>query len=88
MLSGWISLKFNSLVKSIRTESLPNNRFFNSTKFKALADDKSNTCIIKMIPVFNKIKNIVGKVENTGLQQYLLFPQGIQKGVITFYCVK
>ena len=45
--------------------SLPNDDFFDWTKFKTLTED--NFIIAKiMISVFGRVENIVGKGENTG----------------------
>ena len=52
--------------------------FLDWMKFKAFADDKSNSAKI-MISVFNRVENIVGKGENAGYQHFLLFPQCFHK---------
>ena len=57
--------------------SLPNDIFFDRTKFKAFADDQLNIAKI-IISVFDKIEHIVGKGENAGYQHFLLFPQSFQ----------
>ena len=48
------------------------------TKLKAFAEDKMNVSQM-MIPVFDKVENIVGKGENAGYQHFPLFPQCFQK---------
>ena len=53
---------------------LPNDKILLVTKFKALANDKSNFAKM-MISVFDS----VGKGENAGYQHFLLFPQCFQK---------
>ena len=58
--------------------SLPNDKTLDVTKLKAFADDKINVTQM-MIPVFDRVENIVGKGENAGNQHFLLFPQCFQK---------
>ena len=53
--------------------SLPNNKFLDWFKLKALADDKLNIPKM-MISRFDREENTVGKGENTGYQHFLLFP--------------
>ena len=48
--------------------------FLDWSKSKALADDKINVAEM-MIPLSDRVENIVGKGENTGYQHCLLFPQ-------------
>ena len=53
-----------------------------STKFKAIVDDKKKNVTKIMISVLDrvdKVENIVGKGENAGYQHFLLFPQCFQK---------
>ena len=57
--------------------SLPNDKILDLTKFKALADDKSNVAKI-IISLIDRVENIVGKGENAGYQHFLLFPQYFQ----------
>ena len=65
-------------VKIKKINYLPNNKFLDMTKFKAIADDNSN--VAKMvISLFDRAENIVGKGENAGYQHFLLFPQCFQK---------
>ena len=59
---------------------LPNYNFMDWIKFKAFADDKLNVGAI-MISVFDTVENIVGKGENAGYQDFLLFPQCFQKAL-------
>ena len=54
------------------TKSLPNNKIFDWSKFKAFADDKINVNE-KLKYVFGRIENIVGKGENASYQHFLLF---------------
>ena len=65
-------------VGGLTLNSLPNNTFFDWTKFKAFADDKLNVTKI-MISVFDREENIVGIGENAGYQRFLLFPLCCQK---------
>ena len=63
---------------------LPNwkDKNLDTTKLKACADKKMNTCIAKkMISVFDRGENIVGNGEkfNAGYQHFLLLPQCFQK---------
>ena len=58
--------------------SLPNVKILDWTKLKAFADDKLNVAEM-MISVSKSVENIVGKGENAGYQQFLLFPQCFQK---------
>ena len=44
----------------------------------SLADDKSNV-VEKLISLFEREENIVGKAENAGNQHFLLFPKCFQK---------
>ena len=59
-------------------KSLPNDKFLDSTNFKAFADDKSNVGKI-IISLLDRVENIVGKGENAGYQHFLLFPHCFQK---------
>ena len=57
---------------------LPNDKFFNMTKLKALAEDKSY--FAKMtISLCDRVENTVGKEENAGYQHFLLFLQYFPK---------
>ena len=57
--------------------TLPNDKIFDWTKLKALADYKLDIKII--ISIYDRIENIVGKGQNAGFQHFLLFPQCFQK---------
>ena len=48
------------------------------TELKAFADDTINVAKM-MIPVFDRVENIVGKGKNAGYQHFLRFPQWFQK---------
>ena len=52
---------------------LPNDRFLDWSKFKAFADDILYYITTKIISVFYRVENIVGKRENAGHQHFLLF---------------
>ena len=57
---------------------LPNDKFLDWSKLKAVADDKSNVAA-KLKFVLGRVENIVGKGENAGYQHFLLVPQCFQK---------
>ena len=78
-----------------RFNPLTDDKILDQTKLKAFADDKLN--VTKMIIfVFDRVENIVGKVEIAHYEQFLLFPQWFQKasfpeaskGVIVWEWVK
>ena len=48
------------------------------TKLKAFPDNKIDVAQM-MIPVFDRVENIVGKGENAGYQHFLLVPQCFSK---------
>ena len=54
------------------------HKILDLTKLKAFADDKINVAKM-MIPVFDRLENIVGKGENAGYQHFLLFLHCFQK---------
>ena len=56
--------------------SVPNDKILDWSKFKAFADYKIK--LAKMIFVFYRVENTVGKRENAGYQHFLLFPQCFQ----------
>ena len=58
--------------------SLPNDRIFVWSNFKAFADHKINVNE-KFKFGLGKVENIAGKGENAGYQHFLLFPQCFQK---------
>ena len=62
--------------------SLPNGKFLDWSRLKALADDKINVTE-KLKFVFGRVENIVGKGENAGDRHFLLFPQRFQKASST-----
>ena len=67
-----------SLVPTISLDSLPNDKTMDWSKLKVFADDKLNaTENLKF--VLGWVENTVGKGENTGFQDFLLFPQSFQK---------
>ena len=62
----------------LRVNSLPNDKILDVIKLKAFADDKST--IAEMTgSLFDRDENTVGKRENAGFQNFLLFPQGFPK---------
>ena len=70
-------LMFSTITQDLSL-TLPNDNIFDSSKFKACADDK----IIlskKLKFMLGPVANIVGKGENAGYQHFLLFPQCFQK---------
>ena len=59
--------------------SIPNDRILDRSKFKGFADNKMNvTENLKFVK--GRVENTVGKGENAGYQNILLFPQCFQKG--------
>ena len=56
----------------IPVNSLPNDKFLDWSKFKALADNVSVTKKLKF--VLERVENIMGEGENAGYQHFLLFP--------------
>ena len=74
-------LKNISLLDSI-DYSLPDNKFWATTKLKAFEDNKF--IFAKMlITLFDRVENIAGKGENAGYQHFLLFPKCFQKAYFT-----
>ena len=57
---------------------LPNDKIFDLTKLKALADDKLKVAKM-MISLFDRVENTVEKGENAGYQHFLLFPECFPK---------
>ena len=53
--------------------SLPNDKFLDWSKLKALADNKINATE-KLKFVLGRVEYIVGKGENAGYHHFLLFP--------------
>ena len=68
--------KFN--FQEVNINSLPNDKIVDVTKLKSFADNKMNKAQ-KMISVFHRVENSVGKGENAGYQHFLLLPQCFQK---------
>ena len=58
-------------------KSLPNDKILDWSKLKAFADKKIKV-LKKMISVFDRVENIVGKEENAGYKHFPLFPQCFQ----------
>ena len=58
--------------------SLPNDKYLEWSKFKALAGNKLNVTQ-KQKFCLGWVENIVGKGENAGYQHFLLFPLCFQK---------
>ena len=56
---------------------LLNNKILVWSNLKALADDNSKV-VKMMIYVLDRVQNIVGKGENAGNYDFLLFPQCFQ----------
>ena len=70
---------FTAFSKDIsRLTSLPNDKTFDLSKFKAFADDKVNVTR-KLKFVLRRVENMVVNGENAGYQHFLLFPQCFQK---------
>ena len=59
-----------------------NNKILDWSKLKAFADDEINLTE-KLKFVLERVEIIVGKGENAGYQQFLLFPQCFQKASYT-----
>ena len=65
---------------TVTINSLPNDKIFDQSKFKAFAEDKLK--VIQMAKfVLDKIEKNVGKEENAGYQHFLLSPQCFQKAL-------
>ena len=77
---NYIFTKTNLRLVQIQSiNPFPYNKILDHTKLKAFADDKLK--VTKMIiSVFDREENIVGKGEIACYEQFLLFPQGFQKG--------
>ena len=58
--------------------SLPYEKILDVTKLKAFADEKFNVAKI-IISLFDRVENTVGKGENGGCQQFVLFPTVFSK---------
>ena len=62
--------------------SVPNDKILGWSKLKTFTDDKIKLAK-RMIFVFDRIENIVGKGENAGYQHFLLFSHVFQKAYYT-----
>ena len=56
---------------------LPTDKILHWSKLKVFGDDKINAAEM-MISFSDRVENIVGKEENAGYQDFLLFPQCFQ----------
>ena len=63
----WLWIKQHSI------NPLPNNKFIDWSKLKALADSRINVTE-KVQFDLGMVENIMGKGENAGYQHFLLFP--------------
>ena len=63
---------------SVPFNSLPNNKSLDESKLKAFTDDKIDV-IEKLKFVLGRVENIVGKGTNAGYQHFHLYPQCFQK---------
>ena len=70
--------KICHLGKGYRANFLANNKILGQSKLKAFADDKIDVSE-KLKFVLGKVESIVGKWENAGYQDFLLFPKCFQK---------
>ena len=61
MFSVWSNQKFRD------------KNLIDQSKFEEFANDKLSVAKM-LISVFNRVENIVGKVENADYQHFLLFP--------------
>ena len=60
-------------------DSLPNDKFFNLVQIESNCRRQKKKVLEKIIFVFDRVENIVGKGQNAGYQHFLLFPQCFQK---------
>ena len=58
---------------------LPNDKILDWSKLNAFEDEKINVNL-KLKFALGRVENSVGKGENAGYQQFLLFPQCFQTG--------
>ena len=73
-----LNLSSNGLFIWYSINSLPNDKFYTYSKFKAFADNKINvTQKEKFAMVW--LENTEGKGENAGYQHFLLFPKCFQE---------
>ena len=68
----FIVLKWAYMEKGVT--SLPNDNFLDLTMFKAFCRQQLDVAKVT-ISAFDRLENIVGKVENAGNWHYFLFPQ-------------
>ena len=71
-------MKLFSILNEETDQLFINNKTLNQSKFKTFADDKI-IMTQKLKFVLGKVENTVGKGENAGYQHFLLFPQCFQK---------
>ena len=64
--------------RRISINSLPNDKHLDLSKLNAFADDNSNVAEMANF-VFDRVENIVDKVENARVEHFLLFPLCFQK---------
>ena len=64
---------------SISVYSLTDDKILSLSKLKALADN--NFSAAQMVQIY-RVKNMIGKGENTGHQHFLFSPQVFQNAVI------
>ena len=77
-LSAIISLVSVNGTPSSPIKPLTNDKILHQSKFKALTQDKINVTQ-KLKFVSGRIGRILGKGENAGYQQFLVFPKCFQK---------
>ena len=68
----------SSITYNAKVNSLPNDKFLDRSKLKASSDDKINVTENLKFDL-GKAENIMGKGQNAGYQQFLLFRQCFQK---------
>ena len=71
-------LSFGKEFKPNHVNPLPNDKILDLMKLKAFADKKFNVAK-KMIFLFDRVENIVGKGVKAGYQHFLLFVQYFPK---------
>ena len=60
---------------------LPNYTILDLIKLKASVDEKTDVAT-QIISIFDKVENIMGKGENIGHKQVILFPYHFQKATL------
>ena len=63
-------------------DSLPNDSIVDSSRFKALEDEKLDMTQ-KLKFALGRVENILFKGENAGYQHFLLFPQYFQEAIFS-----